>query len=76
LHCRKQFDGLSTRVWQDQEGKLWLECGTPDCSGSPIDWAPFPWWEEKYQKTRRDPKSRKRRSTGKRKSPGADDIPF
>lgn len=37
LHCEKEFNGNSVRVWQDGNGDLWLECGTPDCDGSPID---------------------------------------
>ena len=50
MHCNKQFTGLSVRVYE-QNGKLWLECGTPDCNGSPIDWAPFPWWDDKHPDT-------------------------
>lgn len=45
LHCEKEFDGHSVRVWKDGNGELWLECGTPNCDGSPIDWAPYPWWD-------------------------------
>ena len=77
LHCSKKFSGHSVRVWQDEEGSLWLECGTPGCDGSPIDWAPYPWWDPKY----RGPKgsSTKRKSQRRtRKKPGAadDDVPF
>ena len=76
LHCSKKFNGHSVRVWQDEEGSLWLECGTPGCDGSPIDWAPYPWWDPQY----RGPKggSTKRKSRRSRKKPGAadDDVPF
>jgi len=78
LHCKKKFNGHSVRVWQDDDGSLWLECGTPECDGSPIDWAPVPWWDPK------NPANKKRRnakSKSKRKPPGQsanpeDDIPF
>jgi hypothetical protein len=52
LHCSKSFTGLSVRVWQDDKGKLWLECGTPKCGGSPIDWAPYPWWDPEHPATK------------------------
>ncbi len=48
LHCSQEFTGLSTRVQKDEQGKLWLECGTPGCGGSPIDWAPYPWWNPEH----------------------------
>ena len=40
LHCDRNFNGHSVRVWQSLDGTLWLECGTPGCDGSPIDWYP------------------------------------
>ncbi len=53
LHCEKEFDGRSVRVWHwIGSEELWLECGTPRCDGSPIDWAPFPWWDEEHPATK------------------------
>lgn len=52
LHCNKQFSGHSVRVYQDGDPGLWLECGTPDCDGSPIDWADYPWWDENHPKVK------------------------
>jgi len=52
LHCEKEFDGRSARVWMDSVGEYWLECGTPGCDGSPIDWAPYPWWDEHHPLTK------------------------
>jgi hypothetical protein len=52
LHCEKEFDGHSVRVWEDARGGHWLECGTPGCDGSPIDWAPYPWWDDDHPLTR------------------------
>lgn len=51
LHCEQEFDGRSVRVWRDAGGAHWLECGTPNCSGSPIDWTPYPWWDETHPLT-------------------------
>ena len=51
MHCEKQFDGYSVRVWKGG-GQLWLECGTPECDGSPIDWSPYPWWNGRHPATR------------------------
>lgn len=65
LHCGKKFNGHDVRVWQDGDGRLWLECGTPACDGSPIDWADFPWWDENHPKTKSRRKVRKRRSKKK-----------
>jgi len=48
LHCGKSFTGQSARVYE-QGGQMWLECGTKDCDGSPIDWAPYPWWDDNYK---------------------------
>jgi hypothetical protein len=78
LHCGKKFSGLSARVWQDKSGSLWLECGTPKCDGSPIDWAPYPWWDPKHPATREALKqSRKaRRKRSQKMEDGADDVPF
>ncbi len=50
LHCSQSFTGLSVRVYEEN-GKLWLECGTAACGGSPIDWAPYPWWDDKHPAT-------------------------
>ena len=52
LHCEKQFDGHSVRVWESAPGRYWLECGTPGCDGCPIDWAPYPWWDANHPLTR------------------------
>ena len=74
LHCGKKFNGHSVRVWQDKEGRLWLECGTPGCDGSPIDWADYPWWDEKHSANKQRRRSRKkRRKSGQNLD---DDIPF
>ena len=72
LHCRKKFSGHSVRVWQDKSGSLWLECGTPGCDGSPIDWAPYPWWNPKHPATKEQLKKSKK---PKRKQPPEDDFP-
>ena len=74
LHCRQQFSGHAARVWQDEQGALWLECGTPDCDGSPIDWAPIPWWDPKHPATRQQSKKIKRKRGKKGGDP--DDVPF
>ena len=77
LHCRRKFSGHSVRVWQDDNGSLWLECGTPECDGSPIDWAPYPWWDENHPATKeylQQPQKPKRQSPRQRAS--EDDIPF
>ena len=76
LHCESKFDGHSVRVWKDVAGQLWLECGTPGCDGSPIDWAPYPWWDENHPATRQFLKSSKRRSSGRKRKSSDDDIPF
>jgi hypothetical protein len=70
LHCGKKFSGHSVRVWRDATGYLWLECGTPDCDGSPIDWAPYPWWDETPRKKRAPKKQTKPKP--KRKTTGRD----
>lgn len=51
LHCEAQFTGHSVRVYEE-DGEVWLECGTPGCDGSPIDWADYPWWDENHPRTR------------------------
>jgi hypothetical protein len=51
LHCEKTFTGHEARVWRDASGEHWLECGTRDCTGSPIDWADYPWWDENHPLT-------------------------
>ena len=40
LHCAKTFTGRSVRVYRDPSfpDGYSLECGTPGCDGSPIDW--------------------------------------
>jgi hypothetical protein len=53
LHCRKQFSGLSARIYREN-GKLWVECGTPDCDGSPLDFANFPWWDPNHPLTQKN----------------------
>jgi hypothetical protein len=78
LHCEQKFNGHSVRVWQDKQGDLWLECGTPGCDGSPIDWAPYPWWDPKHTETRQHLKeSKKPKRKGKhKKGEDQDDVPF
>ena len=76
LHCQKKFDGHSVRVWESDDGSLWLECGTPGCDGSPIDWAPYPRWDDNPPATKPFQKSAKRASGRKRKNSSADDLPF
>ncbi len=63
LHCEKEFDGHSVRVWKGG-GQLWLECGTPDCDGSPIDWFPYPWWDKKHPATKAYRKRERSQSQG------------
>jgi len=57
LHCESQFTGHSVRVYRDEDPELWLECGTPGCDGSPIDWADYPWWDENHPKTKAENKA-------------------
>jgi hypothetical protein len=77
LHCGKSFDGHSVRVWQDDDGSLGLECGTPACDGLPIDWAEYPWWDPKHPATRQYLREeRKRKRDGGKPSSDADDVPF
>jgi hypothetical protein len=82
LHCRKKFSGHSARVWQREDGSLWLECGTPDCDGSPIDWAPYPWWNSRHPETKAALKQSKKQPRLRRKpnprpqGGDADDVPF
>jgi hypothetical protein len=60
LHCDKEFSGHSVRVYEEG-GQVWLECGTPGCDGSPIDWANEPWWrgpKKKRVTKKRTPKKR------------------
>jgi hypothetical protein len=77
LHCGGSFTGHQVRVWQDEAGRLWLECGTPNCDGSPIDWADYPWWDEKRRPTRSQVKRRRKPKPGRgKKSDDANDIPF
>lgn len=78
LHCGQKFNGHAVRVWQDEEGSLWLECGTSGCDGSPIDWAPFPWWDPKSPAAKAHGKKRrsKAKPKGRKKARGNDDVPF
>jgi hypothetical protein len=80
LHCGQKFSGHMVRVWQDAQGALWLECGTPGCDGSPIDWAPSPWWDTKHPATRKKRKKSSPRPKRKKGSqelpPDDDDVPF
>ena len=80
LHCSQKFNGHSARVWQAKDRSLWLECGTPGCDGSPIDWAPYPWWDPKHPATKAYLKKAKMPSKAPRrrgKKRGADDdVPF
>ena len=79
LHCSQSFTGLSVRVWKDEQNKLWLECGTPECGGSPIDWAPYPWWDSEHPATKdyleKHPEERKKfEDFGE--DAGDEEIPF
>ena len=79
LHCGQKFNGHMARVWQEEEdGSLWLECGTAECAGSPIDWAPYPWWDPEHPATKKflshQAKPKRKRRT--RSSSADDDIPF
>ena len=82
LHCSKKFNGHSVRVWKSEDNRLWLECGTPDCNGSPIDWAPYPWWDPKHPATKDYLKKAKAEAKLKpkpkrgRKASDSDDVPF
>jgi hypothetical protein len=51
LHCEKQFTGHSARVYREH-GMLLVECGTPGCDGSPLDFASYPWWDENHPDTK------------------------
>ena len=76
LHCSQKFNGHAVRVWQDAEGRLWLECGTPDCDGSPIDWAPFPWWDPEHPAAKQHKANKKSGGRRRKKKSRDDDIPF
>ena len=82
LHCRKKFNGHSVRVWKSEDKRLWLECGTPDCDGSPIDWAPYLWWSPRHSATKEYLKKAKAEAKLKpkprrgRKGSDSDDVPF
>ncbi len=60
LHCGRDFTGHSVRVYKDEDPGLWLECGTPECDGSPIDWADYPWWAENHPATKGRKSARRR----------------
>jgi hypothetical protein len=76
LHCSQKFNGHSVCVWQDAEGRLWLECGTPDCDGSPIDWAPFPWWDPEHPAAKQHKANKKSGGRRRKRNSRDDDIPF
>ena len=76
LHCRQSFTGHSVRVWKDTQGGPWLECGTPHCDGSPIDWADYPWWDEKHPATREYLRQQRATKRRRRNSSNDDDVPF
>jgi hypothetical protein len=81
LHCSRSFTGLSVRVQEDEKGKYWLECGTPGCDGSPIDWAPYPWWDPEHPAAKeyfeRHPEEKRKHDEGTTDDEaGDDDIPF
>ena len=50
LHCEKEFTGHAARVYRDN-GTLLVECGTPGCDGSPLDFANYPWWDDDHPDT-------------------------
>lgn len=62
-------------VWEDDADKLWLECGTRGCDGSPIDWAPCPWWDENHPATQEWLKNHPE-DDGAAQEDGDDDSPF
>jgi hypothetical protein len=77
LHCNGKFTGHQARVWRDDAGRLWLECGTPKCHGSPIDWASFPWWDPKHRVRRKRGRKPPKGGGRRKEKPGSDDdIPF
>lgn len=51
LHCEQAFSGRSVKLLRSRTGEILLECGTPGCDGSPIDWAPYPWWDADHPAT-------------------------
>ena len=46
------FVADAVRVYKEEDPGLWLECGTPGCDGSPMDWADYPWWDENHALTK------------------------
>jgi hypothetical protein len=79
MHCSQKFNGHSVRVWQDSKGALWLECGTPECDGSPIDWADHPWWDPEHPATiayLKNPPPPPKGKRGRKKRGDDDDVPF
>lgn len=78
LHCGRKFNGHAARVWEDAQSPLWLECGTPECDGSPIDWAPYPWWDDDHPATKEFLREQKKESpkSKRRRKESDDDIPF
>ena len=70
-------------VWKDEAGKLWLKCGTFRCGGSPIDWAPYPWWDLDHPATKAyldaNPEEKKKFNERRSEDGGEEvdgDIPF
>lgn len=61
-HCESQFTGHSVRIYQDERGGPWLECGTPNCDGSPLDWADHPWWDPNHPATQSHPETKARQA--------------
>jgi len=51
LHCEKEFTGSSARIYKEH-GMLLVECGTPDCDGSPLDFMDFPMWDRDHPVTK------------------------
>lgn len=51
LRCEQAFSGRSVKLLRSRTGEILLECGTPGCDGSPIEWAPHPWWDESHPTT-------------------------
>ena len=51
MFCNKQFTGKDVRVHRDGHD-FFLECGTPDCDGSILEWAARPWWRSSKARQR------------------------
>jgi hypothetical protein len=48
LHCDQMFKLRDARIYADPEfskvGGRAVECATPGCDGSPLEFAKRPWW--------------------------------